>query len=118
MINFPVKFHKNLDISTWLDQEIFSAMGNIGSEVSRAIRWKEKGNEKKWVESFYRSLELFDLTLYNRSFTDAQIGELLRVREVWSDFIFGDNNYNSTAENIQKYFDQFAIAYQNTVKRF
>ena len=105
-----IKFHKNLDIEDWQKQDIFYVMGNIGSEVSRAIRWKNK--KKKWEESLYRSLELFDLSIGNKNLTSAQLGELLRAREVWVDFIFGDNIYNSSSIDIQKYFDKFAIVHQ------
>jgi hypothetical protein len=55
--------------------------------------------------------------LDNKNLTSAQIGEMLRAREVWVDYIFGDNDYNSTAEGIQRYFDQFAIAHQNINKK-
>lgn len=104
------KFHKNLDLEAWQNQDIFAVMGNIGSEVSRAIKWKSKNREKQCKEALYRSLELFDLSINNKNLTSAQLGELLRAREVWVDFIFGDNDYNSSTTNIQRYFDQFAIA--------
>lgn len=104
------KFHKNLDLEAWQNQDIFAVMGNIGSEVSRAIKWKSKNREKQCKEALYRSLELFDLSIDNKNLTSAQLGELLRAREVWVDFIFGDNDYNSSSANIQRYFDQFAIA--------
>ncbi|MCA9382665.1 hypothetical protein KC660_04650 [Candidatus Dojkabacteria bacterium] len=110
------KFHKNLDIKSWQNQDIFDVMGNIGSEVSRAIKWKSKNREKQCKEALYRSLELFDLSINNKNLTSAQLGELLRAREVWVDFIFGDNDYNSSSANIQRYFDQFAIARKRKVK--
>ncbi len=112
MTSIPIKFHKNLKIEEWNNQDIFGVMGNIGSEVSRAIKWKNKNKKDRWVKALYRSLELFDISLTNKNLSNAQIGELLRAREVWVDFIFGDNNYNSSAKSLQKYFDQFAIAYK------
>lgn len=108
-----IKFHKNLDIQNWLNRDIFYVMGNIGSEVNRSIKWKEKGKEDKWIPAFYRSLELFDLSINNRTITNAQLSELMRAREVWVDFIYGDNEYQSTSKDIRKYFDQFVFAYQN-----
>jgi len=113
MRSLPQKFHKNLDLEDWHKQNIFGVMGNIGSEVSRTIKWKNKNNKRRWSEAFYRSLELFDLSIDNKNLTSAQLGELLRAREVWVDFIFGDNIYCSSSMDIQRYFDQFAIAYQN-----
>ena len=112
MNSTALKFHKNLKLEDWRKQNIFGVMGNIGSEISRAIRWKNKNNETKWKEALYRSLELFDLSIDNKNLTSAQLGELLRAREVWVDFIFGDNTYGSSSTDIQRYFDQFAIAYQ------
>jgi hypothetical protein len=112
MNSLPLKFHKDLNLADWQKQDVFGVMGNIGSEVSRAIKWKGKNNETKWVEALYRLLELFDFSVSNKNLTSAQLGELLRAREVWVDFIFGDNIYRSSSTDIQKYFDQFAIAYQ------
>jgi hypothetical protein len=91
-------------------------MGNIGSEVSRTIKWKVKGKQKMWEAAFDRSLELFDLSKEITTLPSSQKKELHRSREVWCDFIVGDNVYNSTAENIQKYFDQFALAANNIGK--
>lgn len=107
------QFHQDLDLEKWAAQSIFEIMGNIGSEVSRTIKWKQKGREQMWRAAFDRSLELFDISKTLMHLTDGQRKEIYRSREVWADFIIGDNEYNSTAENIQKYFDQFAYAWRN-----
>ena len=38
-------------------------MGNIGSEVSRAINWRNKGNGEFSARAAARALELLDLSL-------------------------------------------------------
>jgi len=113
MSDFQIKFHQDLTLEAWSRQNIFEIMGNIGSETSRAIKWKEKGREKMWQAAFDRSLELFDLSKEIKTLPSSQKAELNRAREVWCDFIFGDNQYNSTAESLQKYFDDFAVAARN-----
>ena len=40
----------------------------------------------------------------------ARLREIARAREVVADFFAGSNEYRSTAESLQKYFDAFAIA--------
>lgn len=114
MSNFPIKFHKDLTFESWAAQNIFQMMGNIGSEISRAIKWKQKGRQEIWQAAFDRSLELFDLTKEVNTIPSSQKSEIHRSREVWCDFMVGDNEYKSTAESIQKYFDEFAIAARNS----
>ena len=110
MSNFQAKLHKDLELESWARQSIFEIMGNIGSEVNRTIKWKAKGKNKMWQAAFDRSLELFDISKQLKTLPSSQMRELCRSREVWCDYVVGDNEYNSTAENIQRYFDQFAIA--------
>lgn len=106
----PIVYHQALTYKDWDSQSIFAMLGNIGSEVSRTIKWQQKGKPEVWEAAFARSLELFDLARTSSSLTSTQRGELARAREVWCDFAWGDNNYNSTAESLLKYFDQFASA--------
>jgi len=53
-----------------------------------------------------------DLTLddprHRRSL--PRLRELARAREVLADFLAGSNEYRSTAESLQRYFDAFASA--------
>jgi len=104
--------HKNLSQGNWQSKPFLEQMANIGSEVYRAINWKEKGNEEYAQMAFERSLELFDLTKESE-LTYPKYKELLRMREIWVDYFKYDNDYNSTAESINNYFKYLTIAFKN-----
>jgi hypothetical protein len=94
---------------SWQKFNILEQMGNIGSEVSRAFSWIKKGNKEYGIQSANTALELFDLTI-NDSRWNKRIKEIARARESFCDLFFGKNEYNSSAESLIKYFDEFAFA--------
>ena len=104
--------HKNLANGRWEKMSFLEQMANIGSEVYRAINWRDKGSEKDALMAFNRSLELFDLSKEGK-LSSAQYKELCRMREIWIDYFKYDNEYNSTKENINNYFTHLTIAYKN-----
>ena len=56
-----IVYHKELKESgRWSSMSFFEQMGNIGSEVSRACKWKEKGKPEMMQKAFERGLELLD----------------------------------------------------------
>ena len=100
--------HTELAAGRWRELTLAEQLGNIGSEVSRAMRWRERGNSQIWPAALDRLLELFDLTIADRRWRHG-LGELTRAREVVCDFFAGDNVYGSTPQNLQSYFDHFAL---------
>jgi len=108
--------HKTQASGEWFKKPFLEQMANIGSEVYRAINWRNKGNEEYAHEAFIRSLELFDLTKESK-LTYSQLKELNRVRETWVDYFMYDNVYNSTAEEINKYFMYLTIAFKNKLNK-
>ena len=101
-------FHIDLE-ERWQEMTIFEQMANIGAEVGRSINWKKKGVEKMWKNAFYRSLELMDFTIADKKHFNS-LKELCRMREVWADYIVGDNVYHSTDTQWEKYFYYFNLA--------
>ncbi len=103
--------HRDLAAGRWYELSLFEQLGNIGSEISRAVKWSGR-NDELARGAFERALELFDLTLddprHRRS--AARLREIARAREVVVDFFDGSNEYGSTAPTLQKYFDEFALA--------
>ena len=99
------------DVARWRDLSLAEQFGNVGSEISRAIRWSTK-NPDIAQGALHRALELFDLMLddprHRRSV--ARLREIARAREVVVDFLAGSNEYHSTGPSLQKYFDHFALA--------
>jgi len=104
--------HRNQANGEWQKKPFLEQMANIGSEVYRAINWRNKGNEEYAQLAFERSLELFDLTKESK-LTYPQYKELLRMREIWVDYFKYDNEYNSTEEGINKYFMYLTVAFKN-----
>ncbi len=84
-------------------------LGNIGSEVGRALRAKTQGNERRMDAALHRALELFDLTTADTRFL-AKRPEVVRARNVVCDFLVGDNEYQSTPDSLDRYFLEFATA--------
>lgn len=56
-------YHKGLAAGRWKELSLVEQMGNIGSEVGRAIKWFKQGDKKSFTIAFEKPLELFDLTL-------------------------------------------------------
>ena len=103
--------HRDLAAGRWHELSLAGQLGNIGSEISRAVRWAPNNSELS-ERAFHRALELFDLTLADPRLlcAPARLREIARAREVVADFLGGPNQYGSTAASLQKYFDAYAIA--------
>lgn len=103
--------HRDLAAGRWAELSIAEQFGNIGSEISRALKWRDR-NPSIARGAFERALELLDLTLDDPRHRQApaRLREIARVREVVVDFFDGANEYRSTASDLQKYFDAYALA--------
>jgi len=103
--------HRDLAAGRWWALSLAEQLGNIGSEISRAIRWTSR-NPDTAQAALYRALELLDLTLADPRLRQARprLREVARVREVVVDFFAGSNQYGSTSASMQKYFDAYAFA--------
>ena len=98
--------HTGLAAGRWAEMSLAEQMLNIGSEVSRANRWKAKGNVEQCHRAADRALELLSLTI------DAQrgkhdLGEFSRLYEVLADSYYGDNSYQTDPVKLQRGFDIF-----------
>jgi len=103
------KQRQNLDACRWQTLSLVEQLGNIGSEIGRAINAQKQGKEEKKGHALDMAFELFDLTISDSRWM-ARLKELTRSREVVADYFFGDNVYNSAPENLEKYFYWFAFA--------
>ena len=52
--------HTELASGRWYQLTLMEQLGNIGSEVSRAIKWRGR-DDKLFMRAIERALELFDL---------------------------------------------------------
>lgn len=101
--------HKELAAGRWNRLSFFEQMANIGSEVERALNWREKKNPIYSQKASERALELIDLTLDSIKGA-ARFKEVARMREAIVDFFYGLNQFGSTETSWRKYFLPFTYA--------
>lgn len=106
--------HKQLAAGRWFNLSFFEQMANIGSEVERAISWKNRNKDfsNKAVD---RALELLFLSIDDKK-NMSRLKELARVYENIGDYFYGDNVFKSNDVLWQKYFYNFAFAARNQIK--
>lgn len=101
-------FHEELANGRWHQLSLVTQLANVGSEVERAIKWKNLQNQENFQRAFERMLELIDLTVADPK-NRTRLKEVLRAREMLVDYLMYDNIYHSTDEQWRKYFYPFAI---------
>ncbi|MEK7557634.1 MAG: hypothetical protein AAB530_00275 [Patescibacteria group bacterium] len=98
--------HKQLASGRWKKLTFFEQMANIGSEVERSIKWKEKDNVEYSQKAFERALELLSLTIDDQK-NKERLKELTRVYESLVDYFAFKNQYGSSDKLWQNYFFVF-----------
>src|SRR4249920_1880152 len=94
------------DRQKWAALTIFEQMGNIGSEVGRALRAKAHGDTESLQGAFYRGLDLFDATAESWAAKGSpRTAEILRAREQFVQSIITD----VADSKLEDYFTQYAI---------
>lgn len=99
--------HKELAAGRWYKLSLAEQMGNIGSEVSRAI--KAKGDSKRFDAAIGRAFELLYLTISDVRWR-KRLKELTRARELFADAVLGGKEYGTKLEDLDRYFYYFAFA--------
>lgn len=94
------------DRKTWAEQSVFWQLGNIGSEVGRALAAKHNGNKSRMDSAFYRGMDLINTTVDVWVEQGKSPYELLIAREQFAKSILTDDE----DQTIEQYFTQFAIA--------
>lgn len=96
-----------IDKKAWTMMTMFEQMGNIGSEVGRALTAKSKGDSKAAQAALYRGLDLIDVTAeaWARQ-RSPRLRELLRAREQFVQSVTTDVE----DKTLEPYFFQFAVA--------
>lgn len=96
--------HIGLANGRWNELTLNQQFGNIGSEISRALKSK---NETRMLQCIDRALELTDITIKSFISKNHSTKELCRSREILCDYFYGNNIYKSNEKSIQKYYDDF-----------
>lgn len=101
--------HQGLAAGRWHQLSFLEQMANIGSEVERALNWRNRDQAAYFQKASDRALELVDLTLASVT-SPARLKEVARVREALTDYFFGTNQFMSSEKSWRKYFLSFAYA--------
>ncbi|NGX64025.1 MAG: hypothetical protein KR126chlam6_01449 [Candidatus Anoxychlamydiales bacterium] len=99
--------HQSLAAGKWFTLSLSEQLGNIGSEVNRAI--SAYGDKKRFERTIFRALELFDLTINDPRWIN-RLKEITRAREFFCDAIYGNKEYETSLEDLNRYFFYFAYA--------
>ena len=102
--------HKDLASGRWFTFSLMEQLANVGMDIERTIRWKNKGDQQMSRQAFERALELLDFTIADPKNRGPRLKEILRVREALLDHFVYDNEYQSTDESWQNYFFAFNYA--------
>jgi len=102
--------HKSLSEGRWCEFTFFEQMANIGSEVERAILWRDKNKEYS-LKAIERALELIEFTIKDPK-NKKKLREILRLKEVLIDYFYFDNKFKSSDELWRKYFYPFMYRIQ------
>ena len=101
--------HESLAAGRWHRLSISEQLGNVGSEVERALRARNAGNEARFRSAVARALELFDLTAADPRWKGHRRREVLRAREQFCAVFWGDNDVSpDSIASLTKYFLYFA----------
>ena len=98
--------HLSLAAGSWARFSLEEQLGNIGSEVSRAIRAK-KEKEYYWG-AVARTLDLFYLTIEDFRWR-GRLKEIVRAKELFCAAALGSNEYKTSLEDLDTYFRYFAL---------
>ena len=90
----------------WFNMPIGMQLANVGSEVARAIRWKNKNDREKQERFCAKAIELLELTKDDPKNEHRQ-GELDFCIEELEDFFRGENYYQTTDAMLIRYYDAF-----------
>lgn len=92
----------------WFEMGIGEQISNVGSEVNRAIKYKNKNEEDKKRRFYEKAVELLELTCRDPK-NQYRTGELRFCIEELTDYFVGANQYNTTDEMLMKYYDAFLV---------
>jgi hypothetical protein len=98
--------HKTLAAGRWFTLSLVEQMANVGCDVDRAIRWKNKGDFESSNKALERALELLYLTIADKK-NHKQLRELCSVKYAVADYFVGENSFGFTDVDLHKYFFNF-----------
>lgn len=94
----------------WTRFSLVEQLANAGSEVERAVRARQEGNETRFQNALGRALSLLDLTAADDRWRGPRRREVLRAREEVVRLFFDPTVPPDSAGGLRRYFLAFAVA--------
>jgi len=101
--------HPTLAAGRWRAFSLIEQLANVGSEVERALNWRNKNNSEYSQMALARALELLGLTIADPRHR-LRLREMTRLREALLDYFLGNNEFQSTDKSWRRYFYHYAYA--------
>lgn len=99
-----------VDREAWAQRDIFDQMGNIGSEVGRAIKAHRSGKKSREQGAVDRAFDLFDATIECLAKRKSpRLREVLLARDEFARLFF-DGTFDRDADALERYFTHYAVA--------
>lgn len=95
-----------MDQIKWNSMPVSLQISNIGSEVNRAIRWKNRGDQQKTTNFCNKAIEFWRYSEADPK-NKHRVGEFECAIEELRDYFLGENIYQTTDEVLTKYYDAF-----------
>ncbi len=100
-----------VDRLRWSKMSIMEQMGNISSEVGRAINAKKQNNKQNLENSIIRTLDLFDATIAELINTKSiRLKEILMSKDQFLTIINKESPSIDELNSLDRYFTHYAIA--------
>lgn len=97
------------DKLSWFNMSFEVQISNVGSEVHRAIRWKNRGKEKGKIEFCQKAIEFLNVMKEDPKNEQRKEEIDFRITEL-EDYFLGNNDRNTTDEMLIEYYDSFLYA--------
>ena len=97
-----------VSVAKWHQRSLAEQFGNIGAELSRVARFQKDGTAERFLASLDRAHELVTLTIADPRWR-KRLPELLRFRELMSDWYIGGSHYGVSFESLVAYCMPFAL---------
>jgi len=81
-------------------------ISNVGSEVSRAIKYKNQNEPEKAERFMNKAIQLLELTKQDEK-NKYRVQEFEFAIEELLDYFIGNNIYQTTDEALHRYYDAF-----------
>src|SRR5581483_2492473 len=94
-----MRIHKDLTLEHWFTFTLFEQLANVGCDIDRTIKWKNRGKLEDSQCAFERAMELLEATIADPKHRGkGTLKELTRMREALIDYFLCDNEYGSSDE--------------------